>query len=70
MRRVLLGLNLPVGALWRAILFGEGFELQGVEGVFTTAHVLHGVLSPTALTAEKQNLCIIYTSRYFTCTFV
>lgn len=53
-----LGLHLPVRPLWRAILFGESFELKGVKGVFATSHVLHGVLSSAALAVEKQ------TSRY------
>lgn len=49
-----LGLHLPVRPLWRPILFGEGFELKGVKGVFATSHVLHGVLSPAALAVDKQ----------------
>lgn len=55
-----LGLSLPVRPLWRTILFGEGLELKRVKGVFTTSHILHCVLSPAALTVEKQKLCIIY----------
>lgn len=53
-----LGLNLPVRSLWRPVLFGEGLELQRVEGVFATAHVLHGVFPPAALAAEKQKLFV------------
>lgn len=33
-------------------MFGEGLELERVKGVFTTSHILHGVLSPAALTAH------------------
>lgn len=41
-------------------MLGEGLELERVKGIFTTSHILHGVLSPAALTAEKQRICIIY----------
>lgn len=54
-----LGLNLPVRPLWGSILFGKGFKLKGVKGVFTTPHVLHGVLSSAALAVEKQTMCYL-----------
>lgn len=33
-------------------MFGEGLELQRVEGVLPAADVLHGVLSAAALAGE------------------
>lgn len=62
-RGVRLGLNFPVRPLWRAVLFGEGLELERVKGVFTASHILHGVLSPAALAVKKQMLCVIYFSK-------
>ena len=59
-RGVRLGLDLPVRPLWGAVLFGEGFELQRVKGVFTTSHILHSVLSPAALTVEKHKQVLVF----------
>lgn len=51
-------LHLPIGSLWRSVLLGEGLQLKWVEGIFPTAHVLHGVLSSTSLTAHAvKGLC-------------
>lgn len=35
-------------------MFGEGLELQRVKGIFSAAHVLHGVLSSAALAVETE----------------
>lgn len=35
-------------------MFGEGFELERVKGVFSAAHVLHSVFSSAALAEETQ----------------
>lgn len=51
---VLSGLHLAEGAVRRPVVFGEGLELQRVEGVLPAAHVLHSVLSPAAFAEETQ----------------
>lgn len=63
-REVRLSLNFPICPLWRAILFGEGLELERVKGVLATSYILHGVLSSAALTEEKQKSYIIYSGKY------
>lgn len=45
-------LHLAVGAVGRPVVFGEGLELQRVEGVLPGADVLHSVLSAAALAGE------------------
>lgn len=49
------GLHLPVGAVGGAVVFGEGLELQRVEGVLSASHVLHGVFTSAALAEEKRS---------------
>ena len=46
------GLYFPIRALWGAVLLGEGLQLEGVKGIFTTSHILHRVFSPAALTGR------------------
>lgn len=45
-------LHLAVGAVRWPVVFGEGLELQRVEGILPTADVLHSVLSAAALAGE------------------
>lgn len=45
-------LDIAVGALRRSVVFGEGFELQGVNRVPPDPDVLHGVFSSAALAEE------------------
>lgn len=47
------GFGLAIGAIWWSVVFGEGSELEAVEGVLPTSHVLHRVL-PAAALAEKR----------------
>lgn len=58
-------LHLSISAFWRSILFGEGLQLKGIEGILSAAHILHGVLSPAALTADNAKF-IGYTIVTFT----
>lgn len=55
-----LGLHLPVGPLRRAVLFGEGFELKRVKGVFAASHILHRVLPPAALAVGERHKSMHY----------
>lgn len=50
-----LGLHFTISTFWRSILFGEGLQLKWIEGILPAAYILHGVLSPAALTMTKQN---------------
>lgn len=36
-------------------MFGKGLKLEGVKGIFTTSHILHGVLSPAALAVRQKS---------------
>lgn len=48
------GFHLPVGAIGRPVVFGEGPELERVEGVFSGADILHRVFSPAALAVKRR----------------
>lgn len=51
-------------------MFGEGSELEGVEGVLPTSDVLHRVLSAAALAEEKRGQVrslLLRPGRTFTC---
>lgn len=46
------GFNFPVGAIGWSVVFGEGFELQGVKRILSASNILHSVFSSAALTAH------------------
>lgn len=48
------GFSLAVGAVGGSVVFGEGSELEAVEGVLPTSDVLHCVFSAAALAEEKR----------------
>lgn len=49
-----LGVNFAVRPVWRSVAFGEGHQLQHVEGVFPASNILLNVLNPTSFSDDEM----------------
>lgn len=43
-----LGVDLPVGPVWRSVALGKSHQLQHVEGIFPASNILLNILNPTS----------------------
>lgn len=53
-RQESLGVNFAVRPVWRSVAFGEGHQLQHVEGVFPASNILLNVLNPTSFSDDEM----------------